>query len=190
HRRGRFPAVNVGTSYGQGSKKPANLRHHDVELVERLLRDKDVQRLATFGSYSFSLWAPRLYGYYKEKLDALFTRMPELQRNFCKSVFPRAAFNLGTQVCTVDHRDCMNCPFGWCTIHALGNFNHRKGGHLVLPDLKLVIEFPSGSVVLMPSATLTHSNTKVLKGQTRFSFTQYCPGGLFRFVDNDFQTEE
>ncbi|TFK20480.1 hypothetical protein FA15DRAFT_720334, partial [Coprinopsis marcescibilis] len=166
HRRSCFPAVNVGTSYGQGSKKPANLRHHDPVLVERLLQDKDVQHLATYGSYSFLLWVPYVYTYYKDRLDSLFKRMPQLQRNFGKSMFPRAAFNFGSQVCTVNHHDCMNCPFGWCTIHALGEFNHRMGGHLVLPDLKLVIEFPPRAVVLMPSATLTHSNTKVSNGET------------------------
>jgi hypothetical protein len=61
---------------------------------------------------------------------------------------------------------------------------------MVLDDLRMVIEFPPGSLILIPSATLTHSNTPVQEGETRASFTQYCPGGIFRFIDNDFDTEE
>lgn len=84
----------------------------------------------------------------------------------------------------------MNCAFGMCAIQALGNFDPAEGGHLVLSDLKLVIEFPAGSTVLIPSATLTHSNVPVKKGEQRASFTQFCPGGLLRYVDSDFRTEK
>lgn len=54
-----------------------------------------------------------------------------------------------------------------------------KGGQLVLWEMCLVIEFPSGSCVLIPSATVTHSNIPVAPGGFRTSFTQYAPGGLF-----------
>lgn len=54
----------------------------------------------------------------------------------------------------------------------------------------MVIEFPAGSTILIPSATLTHSNTPVRDGETRLSFTQFCAGGIFRYVDNGFRTEE
>jgi hypothetical protein len=83
----------------------------------------------------------------------------------------------------------MNCPFGWCAIQALGHFNPRAGGHLVLWDLKLVVEFPPGALILIPSATIEHSNIPVQRGDSRCSFTQYCAGGLFRYVDNGFRTQ-
>lgn len=99
----------------------------------------------------------------------------------------------------------MNCAYGWCAIQALGDFNHKRGGHLILEDLKLVIEFPSSAVILIPSATLTHANVPVglsegerepppqasmnLSKEKRASFTQYCPGGLLRYVDNGFRTQ-
>jgi hypothetical protein len=135
------------------------------------------------------MWFPNFYAYAKTRLDLLYTKMPELSRNFVRSVYPRAAFNLGSSVSTLPHLDVMNCPFGLCSIQAFGTFDHTKGGHLVLADLKLVIEFPAGSLILMPSATLQHANTPVARDERRSSFTQYCPGGLFRFVDNNFQTE-
>src|ERR1700761_1401388 len=112
------------------------------------------------------------------------------QRPFPKSVFSCASFNFGPNVWTFKHRDVLNLPFGWCAIHALGRFNPKKGGHLILWDLKLIIEFPPGALILIPSATLSHSNIPVQKGEERASFTLFTAGGLFRFVDNGFRTED
>ena len=84
----------------------------------------------------------------------------------------------------------MNLPFGWCAITALGPFDPTHGGHLVLWDLKIVIEFPPGSTILIPSATLRHSNMAIQPGEKRFSITQYTAGGLFRWVDHGFQPSE
>jgi hypothetical protein len=83
----------------------------------------------------------------------------------------------------------LNCPFGLCAIQALGDFDPKFGGHLILWEVKKVVEFPPGSLVLIPSATITHSNTPVRLGETRTSFTQFCAGGLFRYVDNGFRTD-
>lgn len=115
--------------------------------------------------------------------------MPQLRRNFPKSIFPCAAFNFGPATCTRKHRDALNCPFGMCAIQALGDFDPKLGGHLILWETKKVVEFPPGSLILIPSATITHSNTPVQPGETRTSFTQFCAGALFRFVDNGFRTE-
>lgn len=76
-----------------------------------------------------------------------------------------------------------------CAIQALGDFNPRLGGPLVLWEIKKVVEFPPGSLVLIPSAMITHSNTPIQPGETRTSFTQFCAGALFRFVDNGFRME-
>ncbi|KIM35213.1 hypothetical protein M413DRAFT_48192, partial [Hebeloma cylindrosporum] len=138
----------------------------------------------------FALWNSLVHGYYLRYLKILFEKMPELQRIFERSVFPAAAFNFGPNVWTHKHRDVLNCPFGWCAIQALGRFDPTKGGHLVLWELGLVVEFPPGSLILIPSATLTHSNTPIAEGDVRASFTQYCAGGLFWFVDYGFRKEE
>lgn len=77
-----------------------------------------------------------------------------------------------------------------CAITALGDYDPKRGGHLVLWDLKLVIEFPPGSTILIPSACIRHSNVSIQEGETRYSFTQYAAGGLFRWVDHGFQSEK
>ncbi|EDR06992.1 uncharacterized protein LACBIDRAFT_299476 [Laccaria bicolor S238N-H82] len=61
------------------------------------------------------------------------------------------------------------------------------GSHLVLWDLGLVIEFPPGSTIFIPSASLDHSNASIQKEERRYSFTQYTAGGTFRWVDYGFQ---
>lgn len=102
---------------------------------------------------------------------------------------PSVAFNLGRQVATKKHIDVQNCPFGWCTITALGDFDATKGGHIILWDLKLVLEFPAGSCICLPSALITHSNIPTSSTETRMSFTQYCPGEIFRHIENGFRTD-
>jgi hypothetical protein len=111
-------------------------------------------------------------------------------RNFPGSIFACASMNFGPRVRSFIHRDFLNLAFGWCAITALGDFDPAKGGHLILWDLKLAVEFPPGSTILIPSAALTHSNTTICRDKSRLSFTQYSAGGLFRWVDNGFQTEE
>jgi hypothetical protein len=144
----------------------------------------------SLGVAAFSVWAPKVFKYYKDHLDPLLAQKTHLRRNFDKSIFTSAAFNFGPNVCTFSHRDCMNCPFGWCAIQSLGNFDHTLSGHLVIEELKLLIEFPPGCLILLPSAVLTHANTTIQTGEVRASFTQYAAGGLFRYVDNGFQTQD
>ena len=80
-----------------------------------------------------------------------------------------------------------NLPFGWCAITALGSFDFKHGGHFVLWDLHLVIKFPPGLTILIPSASLHHGNTAIQTGEKRYSFTQYTAGGIFRWVEQGFQ---
>jgi hypothetical protein len=93
-------------------------------------------------------------------MDQIHDWNPNLTRNFSAtvSVFATATFNFGPQTVTFPHLDFVNLPWGWCTITALGDFDPNKGGHLILWDLKLIICFPPGSTILIPSALIRHSN--------------------------------
>ncbi|KAJ7801999.1 hypothetical protein B0H14DRAFT_2385924, partial [Mycena olivaceomarginata] len=86
-------------------------------------------------------------------------------------------------------RDVCNLPFGWCAVQSLGRFDATEGSHLILWDVNLVVEFPAGSLILLPSATIVHSNVPVRSDEERISFTQFTAGSLFRFVDNGFRTQ-
>ncbi|KAJ7828584.1 hypothetical protein B0H14DRAFT_2263384, partial [Mycena olivaceomarginata] len=88
-----------------------------------------------------------------------------------KSPFAAVTFNFGPATITFPHTDALNLTWGWCAITALGAFDPRRGGHLVLWDLCLVIQFPPGSTILIPSAILWHSNVGIASEERRYSFT-------------------
>ncbi|KAG6905636.1 hypothetical protein DXG01_001482 [Tephrocybe rancida] len=190
HKRGDFPAVNIGVTMGLGATYPMNLRTGPhADMMDHLLANKYVVRMADCADAAFNFWAPNIHKLYHDTLNLLFKGLPYLRRIFPCSIFPAAAFNFGLNIFTKAHRDTMNLPVGWCAIQALGKFGHMKGGHMVFPCLKLVVEFPPGALILIPSAMLTHTNIPVQEGDCHVSFTQYCAGGLFRYVENGFQTD-
>lgn len=135
-------------------------------------------------------WAPKLYCYYCEKLGALHSHDPSLKRNFPDSIYSAASFNLGPKTVCYKHKDHANLPFGFCSITSFGNFDPSKGGHLILWECHLVIEFPPGATILLPSATVAHGNVSISDDESRFSFAQYTAGALFRWVENGFQRQE
>lgn len=145
-------------------------------------------RLSRQPAGAFAFYAPKLYKEYTDHLDPLFERYPGFKKTFSNSIFPACTFNCGPRVVTLEHVDCTNVPFGLCAIFACGSYDPKTGGHLVLFDLGLVIEFPPGSTILVPSGTLRHGNVAIKDGETRQSFTQYCPGGLFRWVAYGFKS--
>jgi hypothetical protein len=106
------------------------------------------------------------------------------------SVFPCRSFNLGPQTVSLPHRDTANLAHGWCSITALGRFDPKQGGHLVLWDFGIMVEFPPGSTILIPSALFLHSNASIQARETRYSIVQYAAGGLFRWVYNGCKTDK
>jgi hypothetical protein len=59
---------------------------------------------------------------------------------------------------------------------------------MILWELELVVEFPPGSTIMVPSSAIHHSNTRIQPNESRYSFTQYSAGGLFRWVELGFKT--
>ena len=132
-------------------------------------------------------YAPRAYAYMKPRLQAVFERLG-FALNFANSVYPAMTMNFGPSTVCHPHLDVANDPCNWCHITALGRFDPKKGGHLILFDLKIAIEFPPGASILIPSALLRHGNVPIQPGETRLSFTQYCAGSLLQWADCGFRT--
>ncbi|KAI0038548.1 hypothetical protein FA95DRAFT_1505423, partial [Auriscalpium vulgare] len=189
HARGRHPTLCAGYSFGGGPKHPYTVNESHKQAAGRLIRFKGVGRIAGFQSSVMSLKAPRLFNHYKEVLSDIRQQDPSLHSPFPNSVFPTVTFNLGPQAVTFPHRDSKNVPYGWCAITALGDYDPTKGGHLYIWELKMVIEFPPGATILIPSAVFTHGNTPIQAGETRQSITQYCAGALIRWHRYGFRTE-
>lgn len=136
------------------------------------------------------MWLPKVYSDVDATLKKLYEHDKTLIKNWNANVYPCAAVNFGPRVCCKAHKDFGNAPQTFCAIQAFGSFDAAKGGHLYIKELKLLIQFPAGSTILIPSALFTHGNTPVAPHETRLSFTQFVPGGLLRYVHNGFQTEE
>ncbi|KAJ7118699.1 hypothetical protein C8R43DRAFT_901200 [Mycena crocata] len=187
-RRGDFVAVSVGKSFGGGQERPGNLRNtkRNARITSAMLDSWAFKRIAGFTNGLFRTFAPALHAFYAQEMTLLHIAAPYLRRIFAEAlcVFAACTFNFGPSTVTLPHVDAANLAWGWCCITALGNFNPDLGGHLILWDLNLVIRFPPGSTIMIPSALLRHSNVCVQQGETRYSFTQYTAGGLFRWVYN------
>ncbi|KDR66326.1 hypothetical protein GALMADRAFT_259368 [Galerina marginata CBS 339.88] len=204
HRRGSFPALAVGISHGGGQSYPKTLVHEpqNDSVLDALLQEDVFHRISGFSTGAFTTWAPRLCRYQTDNLSKVIAHDyelraknehpkpedKELRRNFPQTPWAATTLNFGPRTVCYKHADFGNLAFGWCAITALGEFDYKKGGHLILWDLGLVIEFPPGSTILIPSSAIRHSNTRIQIGERRYSFTQYSAGGIFRWVDNGFKT--
>ncbi|KAJ7671329.1 hypothetical protein DFH06DRAFT_980706, partial [Mycena polygramma] len=193
-RRGPYHSKTVGISMGGGQEEPMPFFHSALNtlVLAQLLATKPFQRIAGFVNGMFKSYAPVLHEHYRSTLAAIHTHLPGLPRNYDEfvSVFAAATFNFGPRTVTLPHLDFANLAWGWCAITALGHFDPDKGGHLILWDLRIVIRFPPGSTIFIPSAILRHSNVSIQQDETRYSFTQFSAAGLFRYVYNGFRTEK
>ncbi|KAJ7821735.1 hypothetical protein B0H13DRAFT_2241710 [Mycena leptocephala] len=173
-------------------REPGELCHNEpnTRLTDEFLRHESFQRMAGFANCLFKVFAPVLYAFYATQMALIAVWRPSLHWNFARSVFAACTFNFGPHAITVPHLDFGNLAWGWCAVTALGFFDPDVGGHLILWDLKLVIRFPPGSTILLPSALIRHSNVPVSTHERRYSFTQYTAGGLFRWIRNGYQTDE
>ncbi|KAJ7238785.1 hypothetical protein B0H12DRAFT_1025579 [Mycena haematopus] len=187
-RRGAFVAVTAGVSYGTGQLRPGVMLNtkRNAAVCATMVAHWAIRRIAGFSTSVFQAHAPTLYQFYKHQMRLLFSAAPHITRLFPEavSVFAACTFNFGPRTVTFPHVDAANLAWGWCCITALGQFDPDLGGHLILWDLNLVIRFPPGSTIMIPSALLCHSNVSIQQNETRYSFTQYTAGSLFRWVHN------
>lgn len=134
------------------------------------------------------MFAPKMFDYAKNTLKKLFAHHPSLVPNFSNSIYPAITFNCGPTTSCLEHADHGNAANMLCAISSAGTYNPRTGGHMVIYPLKKFWQFPPGSTILIPSATVAHGNTPTHAGETRFSITQYCSGGLLRWVEYGFRS--
>ncbi|KAJ7019713.1 hypothetical protein C8F04DRAFT_975332, partial [Mycena alexandri] len=192
-RRGDFNSKTIGNSMGGGQEAPSPFFHIVLNriVLAGLLATQPFQRLAGHTNTIFQAYAPDLHRYYGTTLERLHTWNKKLKRNFLStiSVFAAATFNFGPATVTLPHLDFANLAWGWCAITAFGHFDPDRGGHLILWDLMLIIRFPPGATIFLPSALLRHSNVAIQQGEKRYSFTQFTSAGIFRFVENGFRSD-
>ncbi|KAJ7019596.1 hypothetical protein C8F04DRAFT_1214299 [Mycena alexandri] len=174
HRRGYFPPLSAGDSYGGGQIQPGALVNGVINtaVLCALMSNIAFIRLAGFATGVFANWAPNLFSYYTVHMRKFYKRYSHLKRPFLNSIWTACTFNLGPQTCCIGHRDFGNLAFGWCAVTALGW------------DCKIILKFPPGCTILLPSAAIFHSNIPIRTNECRYSFTQYTAGGIFRWIEH------
>ncbi|KAJ7502267.1 hypothetical protein B0H11DRAFT_2365602 [Mycena galericulata] len=191
HEDAPYPLVSRGMSHGGGQTEPGELCNNkaNTEITDELLAHESFQRISGFTNCLVRVFGPLLFAFYVAQLAILSLWKPNLRWPFPGSIFAACTFNFGPYAITRPHLDFGNLSWGWCAITALGWFDPDIGGHLILWDLKLIIRFPPGATILIPSAIIRHSNIPIRTHERRFSFTQYTAGGLFRWIRNGCKTD-
>ncbi|KAJ7862662.1 hypothetical protein B0H14DRAFT_2349430, partial [Mycena olivaceomarginata] len=187
-----FPTALHGFAFGGGREEVGNIKAssaRNAAATEELLEDPNVIRIATSPLPLFEALCYPIFADYHRTKQTLLQQNSSLRRTFPRSPFAAIAFNLGPVAVSPLHTDAGNKADGMCLISALGDFDPAQGGHLVCWDYDLIIRFPPGCSILIPSAVVTHSNTPIQAGEERFSIIQYSAGGLFRWVDNGFKSD-
>ncbi|KAJ7817034.1 hypothetical protein B0H14DRAFT_2374238 [Mycena olivaceomarginata] len=177
HRRGNFPADTDGFVFGGGRQTVGNIKQRcqgNRRAMEQLLADPSITRMATYPAACFQIFSD-----YHETKQVLLRKNPHLRNTFARSPFTAVTANRGPVSFSPPHTDGANKADGMCLIGALGDFDPNKGGHLVCWDYNLLIRFPPGCSILIPSAGVTHSNTPIQEGEERYAIVQYSAGSLF-----------
>ncbi|KAI0044181.1 hypothetical protein FA95DRAFT_1583857 [Auriscalpium vulgare] len=192
HRRGDYPALSTGISYGGGQTEPAELLLHETNrpIVKKLCRGRGVHRMSGFMNATFAMGSPKMYKNYEFNMGEILEHHPDLHLPYDNSIRAATTFNFGPRAFTKIHIDSANLPSGWCSIASLGEYNPRTGGHIILHHAKLIIEFPPHSVAHILSGSFPHENIPIGENETRASITQYTAGGLFRRVAYGHRTEQ
>lgn len=171
----------------------------EEKIVEDLLDDSDLNEYATRGSRAWSFdfhyrgfphpmpvaletFFPMAHEHLCIRMQTLHCHHPHLRFPFRNSIFPACTMNLGPQSVSFVHGDGGDYPGLPGSIHAFGNFDPTKGGHLIPFELGFFIRFPAGTLALLSSSGIRHGNTPIQPFETRYSFTQYASGNLIRWV--------
>ncbi|KAJ7934440.1 hypothetical protein B0H13DRAFT_1855332 [Mycena leptocephala] len=114
-RHGDFRSASVGVSFGANTiaQEPQNLRQSsdaNLQVLLTLLCLPELLRIAGFVNSIFKLYAPAVFGLYKETVDVLFLSNPSHIRNFPAnfSTFTAATFNFGPNTITFPQIDALN----------------------------------------------------------------------------------
>ncbi|KAJ7605330.1 hypothetical protein FB45DRAFT_767179, partial [Roridomyces roridus] len=187
-----FPSETAGMGFGGGRKEPGNVKATSAKngrAMDKMLGNVAIGRMCTFPIGPFKSLCYPIYSAYHRNKRSLLARQPGLRGVFPKSPFASITVNLGPFSVSPPHADQGNKADGMCCITALGEYDPDQGGHLVLWDYDLIVRFPPGCAILIPSAVVTHSNTPIQDGEERFSLLQYSAGGLFRWAANGYKTD-
>ncbi|KAJ7184056.1 hypothetical protein C8R46DRAFT_882930, partial [Mycena filopes] len=128
-------------------------------------------------------FAPRLLAHTRELKEKICEHDPFLRAPWEDSVLPATEFFLGDAE-SPPRIDDLDAIWGWRSLTALGDYNPRWGGELILWEERMVFKFPPGATFLFPGSMSRYSFTQIQEGETCYAFSQYAQAGLFHYAEN------
>ncbi|KAF9039643.1 hypothetical protein BDZ89DRAFT_945157 [Hymenopellis radicata] len=186
-RRGEYYSCGVGITANTRSSKPHNFANSAIEtaLLRDLLDRKAFEIMGEYSSDTLRDFYPDTWLEYDDCLASVISEDPTLMRLYERCCFAACHINFPPDAWTRFHLDTMNLRRGMCAVWALGNYDSTRGGHLILWDLGVIVEFPPGNMILLPSALVVHGNFAIIQdGVIRGAFVLYSAGCLFKYVYN------
>lgn len=209
HRRGEYETLGWGLSFGGGRIYPGWIKNsagNDAAMAD-LMSDDDIRTLIEFADgkhlspcwfilltkifipAQFAKYFPAIYDDFSETLERVVDNDPKLSVPIPGCAWAATHINFPPGSWCHAHTDHLNHVGGLCAVWALDEFNADKGGHIILWDLKLVVRFPPGNLILLPSALVKHGNISVYQGGKRSAFVLFSAAGLFRWVLNGMMSD-
>ncbi|KAJ7065914.1 hypothetical protein B0H15DRAFT_807675 [Mycena belliarum] len=157
----------------------------------QLFRSLALKRLVGYGNHLLEVYCPSVLSALQEEKQDFLTHHPTANYPSDSSVFSAATFEFGGP-----HKrtTCLGQPDrfqagGWSVLHALGDYVPMRGGHVIFWDLGLVVSFPPGSSILIPTGVIHYSFVKVRAGERRYSLLQWAGAGIPRWFANGRRTD-
>lgn len=162
------------------------IRHNADGQYEIAFVHRDLTPLAALLKH----WQPKIHAFYTDLIADLMEHDPSLKPADVDTAFAAMTFNFGPNAATYEHMDHQNYAAGFCVVTSLGDYDASRGGHLFLRELGLVVEFPVGASILLPSAVIAHGNTSIGKNEYRASVTSYTAAGNVRWRDQLYKVQD
>ncbi|KAH7872154.1 uncharacterized protein C8R40DRAFT_1053013 [Lentinula edodes] len=193
HRRGKYTTLPAGCGFGGGRTSPGNYANtaHNEPLVDAVLSDPAVQRVARYVDAGLQTYWPKLHQFLSNLLEHILMDCPDIRRLFAGCCYGACHLNLHNAA-TLDHEDYYNILFALCAVYASGKYDHTRSGHLIAWSLGIVAQFPAGSAAFLPSACVTHANTPIdsKSGEHRSSIAFFTSAGLARWYHNGYMSDK
>ncbi|KAJ3898153.1 hypothetical protein F5879DRAFT_812994 [Lentinula edodes] len=190
-RRGEYDSLSVGYSHGQGQLHPMNfaVSKHNRPILQGLLESPEIIRVARFMDRNLELYFPKVHRLLTNLTEILLgIEGLHLNRVFKDCCYAASQLNF-SRAATDPHLDFMNAFFLCCGVWNGGRFDYKRGGQFIMWSLGLVVEFPPGAGILVPSASVTHANVPIGPEEHRHSVTFFTAAGILRWYCNGFMND-
>ncbi|KAJ3913716.1 hypothetical protein F5877DRAFT_51850 [Lentinula edodes] len=190
-RRGDYDSLSVGYSHGQGQLHPMNfaVSKHNHPILQALLESPEINRVARFMDHNLELYFPKVHRLLTNLTEVLLgIEGLRLKRVFKDCCYAASQLNF-SRAATDPHLDFMNAFFLCCSIWNGGRFDYKRGGQFIMWSLGIVVEFPPGAGILVPSASVTHANVPIGPEEHRHSVTFFTAARILCWYFNGFMND-